>query len=208
MTVVLFDVDGVLIDSWAAYRTVWGAWAATHALDADTVWTAIHGRRPEETVRDVAAHLDPTVERLVLDRLVVGAEPQFRAFAGAADLLDGLPVGRWAVVTSGSGSATRERFLRNGLPLPDVLVGGEDVDAGKPDPECFLRAARRLQVAPRAALVVEDSPAGVAAARAATMRVLAVAATHRAEELAAADVVVPDLPAAAELVHRWLAARQ
>lgn len=204
MTAILFDVDGVLIDSWMAYRTVWSRWAAFHGLDAEVVWAATHGRRPGETVAEVATYLDPVAERLALDRLVGDAERDFVAFPGATALLAELPAGRWAVVTSGAARPTRHRLARTGLPVPEVLVGGDDVPVGKPDPECFLLAARRLGVAPAAALVVEDSPAGIAAAHAAGMQALAVTTTHTAEQLTGADVVVPDLEAAREHVRRWL----
>jgi len=204
---VLFDVDGVLVDSLVAYRAVWSQWAARHGLDAEVVWAATHGRRPEETVADVAGHLDPLVERIGLDRLVVAAEHRFVAVPGAAGLLTGLPSDRWGVVTSGDATRTRARFTRLGLPLPDVLVGGDDVARGKPDPAGFLLGARRLAVPPAEVLAVEDSPAGLAAAHAAGMPTIGVASTHPADRLTGADVVVADLAAAAEHVQTWVIGR-
>jgi len=74
-----------------------------------------------------------------------------------------------------------------------TIVAGEDVSQGKPSPEGFLLAARRLRARPQRVLVVEDSVAGVRAARAAGMRCLAVATTHPREHLAEADLVVDTL---------------
>jgi sugar-phosphatase len=89
----------------------------------------------------------------------------------------------------------RARLASAGLPVPDVLVSAEDVEAGKPDPEGYLKAAAALGRDIGRCLVIEDAPAGIAAGRAAGARVLAVATSHSASELASADGVVADLTA-------------
>jgi sugar-phosphatase len=89
----------------------------------------------------------------------------------------------------------RARLAAAGLPVPDVLVAAEDVDAGKPDPEGYLRAAASLGLGVDRCLVIEDAPAGVAAGRAAGAWTLAVATSHDAADLEAADAVVADLTA-------------
>lgn len=96
------------------------------------------------------------------------------------------------------------RFASSGLPLPAVLVDGDDVTDGKPSPEGYLLAARQLRVDAADCLVVEDSPAGVRAGKAAGMTVLAVASTHEPAELAEADVVLPSLAEATPAVLQWL----
>lgn len=70
ISAVLFDVDGVLWDSAAAHRRVWTSWSRARGLDPEKVWTLTFGRRPEDTVRDAAPHLDPTTERKALDELL------------------------------------------------------------------------------------------------------------------------------------------
>ena len=188
MRAVTFDVDGVLVDSAAVHRRVWTAWAHRHGLDPEAVWRATFGRRPEETVEEMGRELDPVVERRVLDGLLAEHERGSSAFPGARALLEGLGT-PWGVVTSGGRELTRARFERLGLPFPSSGVFGEDVRRGKPDPEGYLRACAQLEVVPADCVVVEDAPAGVAAARAAGCRVLAVTTTHLPAALAGADEV-------------------
>ncbi|MFJ8044302.1 HAD-IA family hydrolase [Kitasatospora sp. NPDC096147] len=190
---VLFDVDGVLLDSTEAHRRVWDAWSGLRGLDPARVWALTFGRRPEDTVRDAAGHLDPAAERLVLDRLLAEEGHAVPAVAGAAPLLAALSAGSWAVVTSGDAVAVRPRFAAAGLPLPTVQVYGSDVERAKPDPEGYLLAAARLGLAPGDCVVVEDAPAGVAAGKAAGCRVIGLTSTHRAEELGQADVLCGSL---------------
>jgi sugar-phosphatase len=192
---IAFDVDGVLIDSVAVHRAVWATWAQGHGLDVDVVWRATFGRRPEDTVAELGRGLDPVAERLRLDRLLEAHEHRIVPLPGAKELLGRLGSTPWAVATSGSRSVTTERFVRLGLPLPSVSVFGEDVRHGKPAPECYLRASAQLRVPPAECVVVEDAPAGIAAARAAGCQVLAVATTHPREALVHADEICDDLAA-------------
>jgi mannitol-1-/sugar-/sorbitol-6-phosphatase len=160
-------------------------------LDADEVMAIAHGRRTEDTLRELGFSDDLAAE---VDR-VEGAEiadaSDVTAFAGAAGAIASLPPTAWAVVTSGTRGLATARLAAAGLPLPAVLVTADDVAAGKPDPEGYLEAARRLGVPPADCLVIEDAPAGVQAALAAGMRVVALPTTHTAEELAAATLVAP-----------------
>ena len=118
-----------------------------------------------------------------------------RALPGTQNLLRRLPADRWAAVTSGSRELMRIRLTAAGLPIPEVLVSAEAVEAGKPEPEGYLKAAAALGRDIRRCLVVEDAPAGIDAGRAAGARVLAVATSHPASELTSADAVIPDLTA-------------
>jgi sugar-phosphatase len=190
---IAFDVDGVLIDSASVHRRVWAAWAESHGLDDDVVWRATFGRRPEDTVLGIGHGLDPVAERRALDRLLARHEHRIGALPGAKALLEGLGSTPWAVATSGSRVVTMERFHRLGLPLPPVGVFGEDVEHGKPAPECYLRASEQLGVSPADCIVVEDAPAGIAAGRAAGCWVLAVATTQPRGALAEADEVHENL---------------
>jgi sugar-phosphatase len=196
---VLFDVYGVLLDSTAAHRRVWTTWAQRQGLDPDVVWQTFD-RRPEDTVQDAALHLDPAAERRCLDALLAGEKDGFPAVDGAADLLNALPPSRWAIVTSGDREAIHERFALAGLPLPTVQVYGADVEQAKPAPGCFLLAASRLGVSPSAYLVVEDTPAGVQAARAAGCTVVGLTTTHTAAELHEAHTCADSLAEVAPLL--------
>jgi sugar-phosphatase len=186
---ILFDCDGVLVDSAASVERAWRGWAAARGLDADDVMAIAHGRRTEDTLRELGFSADLAVE---VDR-VEGAEiadtSDVTVFPGAAAALATLPPEAWAVVTSGTRGLATARLAAAGLPLPAVLVTADDVAAGKPDPEGYLEAARRLGVPPADCLVIEDAPAGVQAALAAGMRVVALQTTHAADELAAATFV-------------------
>ena len=146
----------------------------------------------------------PGDEYVVLKRLLDEVGDRFPAFDATAPLLHTLPSDTWAVVTSGQRPTVLARFAAHGLPEPSVFVDGDDVAEGKPSPEGYLKAARVLGVSPADCLVVEDAPAGVRAGKAAGMTVLAIASTHRAEELTDADEVVPSLTQARLRVRGWL----
>ncbi len=192
---LLLDLDGVLVDSTEVIRRNWTRWAVRHALDAELVVRTAQGRRTLETVRLVAPHLDPETELAALAGDEASETAGVREVPGARELVASLPPGSWAVVTSALRSAAELRLRYVGLPIPQVLVAADEISAGKPDPEGYLAAADRLGVPPGACVVVEDAPAGVEAARAGGMRVIAVATSHAAPELTAADVVASSLAA-------------
>ncbi|MDG4765742.1 HAD-IA family hydrolase [Solwaraspora sp. WMMD406] len=187
MRAVLFDVDGVLLDTGALFADIWRDWALRHGLDPATVLVETYGRRSADTLRSVAPHLDPDRERAALDHAVLARIGQVRPVDGAAALLRTLPAVPWAIATSGSEWFVRRCMSAAGLPPPPVAVFDEDVQRGKPAPDGYLLAARRLGVAPEDCVVVEDAPHGVAAARAAGCRVVAVTTTHRPVQLSQAD---------------------
>ncbi|MET4612384.1 beta-phosphoglucomutase-like phosphatase (HAD superfamily) [Rhodococcus sp. PvR044] len=122
MRSVLFDVDGVLIDSYRGYRQVWSRWCAMRSVPFELTWSATHGRRPVETIAEVAPHLDPDAEYSLLRQLMHSAGDQFQAFPAAAPLLRSLPSERWGVVTSGRRATVLSRFRNAGIPEPRVLV--------------------------------------------------------------------------------------
>ncbi|MBA2951923.1 HAD family hydrolase [Streptomyces himalayensis] len=193
ISAVLFDVDGVLLDSTAAHRRIWTSWSLARGLNPEKVWRLTFGRRPEDTVKDAAPHLDPVIERRVLDELLAQEKDGFPPLDGAADLLEALSDSPWAIVTSGDRTSVGERFAAAGLPLPAVQVYGSDVEHAKPAPDCFALAASRLGVAPSACLVVEDAPAGVSAAVAAGCTVIGLTTTHREESLGQAHMCAASL---------------
>lgn len=193
MTALLFDVDGVLIDSTASYSRVWRQWAEHHGLDGDRVVAATHGRRGEDTMREVAPHLDHEGEQPFFRRLMAAELANIVAMPGASGLLAALPSGMWGCVTSGGLRWVTQRFADASLDVPAVLVTAEDVERGKPDPACYLLGAERLGRKPDDCLVIEDSVAGIAAGHAAGMEVVGLATTHDRDEIADADYVFDSL---------------
>lgn len=185
---LLFDLDGVLVDSGASTERAWRLWAEKHDLDAQEILKIAHGRRTVETVQLVAPHLSAEDEKAILEDIEVEDVAEIGEILGAAELLRALPPERWAVVTSGTRKLATSRLHQMSLPVPRVLVCAEDVTNGKPDPECYLKAARLLGVDSEDCIVIEDAPTGIEAAHAAGMRVIVLATTHSAEETSAAEV--------------------
>jgi mannitol-1-/sugar-/sorbitol-6-phosphatase len=191
---VLFDLDGVLVDSLRVVERSWRRWAAEQHLEAGDVLAQIHGRRAAELVRMFAPHLDPLQEVA----RITGYETEdggggLTAIPGAPECVDVARQGRWAVVTSGGRDLATLRLTAVGLPVPEVLVTGDDVERGKPDPQPYLRAAEVIGVPPAQCVVVEDAPAGIRAGKEAGMTVLAVATTHQPDALTQADRVFPGM---------------
>ena len=187
---VLFDLDGVLVDSARVVVRTWRTWARQKGLDAERFIKVAHGRRPAETVRLIAPDLDAESEASELERIEVGDTDGILEVEGALELLGSLPEGSWTVVTSGSRSLASGRMRHVGLPLPERFVTADDVENGKPHPEAYLKGAEILGAAPETCVVIEDAPAGVRSAKAAGMKVVAVATTHREKDLHEADAVV------------------
>lgn len=175
----LFDMDGTVLTSIIASERVWGTWARRHGLDVEAVLACIHGRRAVETVRGFnIPGVDEDAEVLWLMRAEIADTDGIEAIVGASAFLRALPADRWAIVTSAPRDLARVRLAAAGLPLPAVLITAEDVERGKPAPDCFQLAARRLGHPIEDCLVFEDAPAGIAAAEAAGARVVVVTATH------------------------------
>ena len=189
---VIFDLDGVLVDSAAFVEQQWRRWASVRGLGAEPFLRVCHGRRALETIRLAAPHLDAEAEVAAFTPADEAGGAPMGPLAGAARLLDVLPAEGWGVATSGGRGAATLRLRRAGLPMPRVLVCAEDVARGKPSPDVYLLAATRLGVAPSDCLVLEDAPAGIEAARAAGMSVVGLTTTHPTAQLAA-DAVADSL---------------
>jgi HAD superfamily hydrolase (TIGR01509 family) len=192
---VLSDLDGVLVDSGAAIECTWRRFAALHELDPQYVLAESHGRRTVDLIRLVAPHLDAEAEAARIEQEEIESAAGLRALPGARELVEAVPAGRFAIVTSGSRPLAIARLRAAGLPVPEVLVTAEEVEEGKPNPAAYLRAAALLGVEPAHSLVLEDAPAGVEAARAAGMTVVAVLTTSDESALEKAHSRVPDLRA-------------
>jgi len=190
---ILFDLDGVLVDSAERVEKTWREWAARHRLDAELVIAAAHGRRTVETVALVAPGLSADDELRALETSEATNSDGVYEIAGARELLQRLPPKRWAVVTSGIRAVAEFRIQYTGLPTPAVMICAEEISRGKPDPEGYLAAAGRLGFWPADCIVIEDAPPGIEAAKAAGMRAIGIATTYPSERLVGADLVVEHL---------------
>jgi len=198
---VLFDLDGVLVDSRAQHIEAWERLAAAHGLTVpERYFHATFGLRNDA----ILGRLVPGADPRELERLAAEKEAMFRS--GGAEKLEPLPGARelvaflaaQAITAAVVTSTPRENLdmILAAIRLSDAfgaLVSAEDVARGKPDPEGFLLAAARLDVPPASCAVIEDAPAGLEAAKAAGMRAIGVTTTHPAPDLGAADLVVDSL---------------
>ena len=192
---IVFDLDGVLVDSTVVVERQWCIWAEQHSLPCEVILANAHGRRTIDTLRAIASHLhlDLEQEAALLEKREIEDTEGLIAVPGAAELLRELPSHRWAVVTSGTLRLATTRLQAVVLPLPHTFITAEQVRQGKPHPEGYLKAAGLLRLEPRDCLVIEDAPAGVQAAHAAGSRVIGVTTTFSAAELDEAELVVPSL---------------
>jgi sugar-phosphatase len=198
---LLFDNDGTLVSSLESVRRCWTRWAAELGITAeDFARVELHGRTAVEIAADLlpADAVPAAVARIEALEVADVAHGGAVLLPGTKDFLDSLPADRWAVVTSATRRLAEARLAHAGI-LPKTLVVAEDVTRGKPDPEPYLLAARRLGVDPARCVVFEDAPAGLRAGRAAGMITVALATTHQVHELDA-DLVVSDLSALSALV--------
>jgi mannitol-1-/sugar-/sorbitol-6-phosphatase len=192
---LLFDMDGVLIDSTPAVARVWHRWAVEHGFEPETVVHMAHGRPSRTTIRELLPDADPNdidredrqVERWEMEDLdgVV-------LLPGARQLLDILPPERWTIATSCTRPLAEVRLRAAGLPMPRTIITSSDVKNGKPDPEPYLKAAAKMRFAASDCIVVEDAPAGIRAGKAAGARVIAFLTTMPRRDLedAGADWIV------------------
>lgn len=190
-TGILFDCDGVLVDSVPSAAIAWGAWARRYAPGFDFLRDAPHGMRPSEVVATLVEpeRVDEATADLLARELDVASATA--GIPGAAALLAALPPDRWAVATSSNRAVATARMRGAGIPTPTVLVASEDVDRGKPAPDPYLRAARLLGRDPGDCVVFEDSAPGIRAARAAGAGF--VVGVGAASATAHPDLVVQDL---------------
>ncbi|WP_217574055.1 HAD-IA family hydrolase [Mesorhizobium sp. GbtcB19] len=175
----LFDMDGTLLNSIAAAERVWTKWAERHGLDVATFLPTIHGKRAIETIGGLML---PGVDAVAEAGALLKAEADdlegIVPIPGAVAFLKSLPPERWAIVTSAPRELALLRIAAAGIPIPAMMVTAEDVTHGKPAPDCFLLAAKRLGVEARDCLVFEDAPAGIAAGEASGASVMVISATH------------------------------
>ncbi|MGI8456918.1 MAG: HAD-IA family hydrolase [Propionibacteriaceae bacterium] len=188
---VVFDLDGTLVDSTPAVKRAWTTWAIEHEVTTEQL-KGQHGKPSAGVVRSLipADRHDPAIDRI--SELELADVHDIVVLPGAAEALAALESARTAIATSCDRPLAAARIAAAGLLAPAVVVTVDDVERGKPHPDPFLEAARRLGVPPECCLVVEDAPAGLAAAHAAGCATLAVQTTTDLADLHA-DAIVSDL---------------
>ena len=196
---LLFDMDGVLVDSTPAVARVWARWARKHNLDPDFAVTAAHGRTSLTSIQELLPHADPAVhlaENEWMERAEIEDIDDVIALPGARELLSAIPPSQFAVVTSATRALAEVRLRAAGLwPHIRHLVTASDIARSKPDPEPYLKGAAALHLHPQFCLVAEDAPSGTRSGKTAGARVLALRTTTADAELlaAGADWIVNDL---------------
>ena len=189
---LLFDLDGVLVDSTPAVVRVWSRWAVAHGFDPDDVVRKAHGRPSISTIRDYLPNSDYEAENNIVESGELEDLEGVVPLPGARELLEALPSNRWTIVTSCTRALAEARLRASGLPIPQRLVTCDDITNGKPDPEPYLKGASLLGMPAEDCIVVEDAPAGIRAGKSAGARVIACQTTAAELELkgAGADWIV------------------
>jgi sugar-phosphatase len=191
---LLFDMDGVLVDSTPAVVRVWTAWANRFGLVPADVVRQAHGRPSIATIRELLPTADHRAENQIIEKAEIEDVQDVIALPGTKQLLDALLPDRFAIVTSASHPLAVIRLRAAGFAIPKHLVTSSDIRYGKPHPEPYLRGAQILGVPPADCVVIEDAPAGVQSGKAAGCRVLALRTTtpDSALRAAGADWIVTD----------------
>ena len=177
---LLVDMDGTILNSTAVSERVWGEWARKAGLDVAAFLPTMHGRRVTDTIaaQNLPA-IDIEKEAAAISAAEIADVEGIVPIGGALPFLASLARDKWAVVTSAPRALAVRRLEAAGITAPDVVVTSEDVTVGKPAPDCYALAARRLGVEPAECLVIEDAPPGIAAAEAVGATILVVSETHR-----------------------------
>ncbi len=194
---LLFDLDGVLIDSTPAVARVWKRWATEHGFDPEEVTYNAHGRPSIETIREYLPDSDYEIENREVERREIEDLEGVVVLPGARELLDSLPSDKWTIVTSCTRPLAQARLAAAGLPVPKLMVTSNDIKNGKPHPEPYLKGASLLGFPARDCIVLEDVPAGIRAGKSSGAKVIAFRTTMVESELrnAGADWVVNDCSA-------------
>ena len=203
--VLVFDLDGTLIDSGPIVRRVWSEWATRQDLDPEAVTSASRGRRTRDIVKRLLRESDLVSQEVAyLDQQEQDASWEIPPVKGALTLLATLPPGKWGIVTSSSRQSAEVRLVACGLPSPMILLTGDEVVAGKPNPEGYLSAARRFGVLPQEMIVFEDSEVGAAASAAAGATTIGISSTGGSCGLGAEWTIKDFLSVSVDLIEGGL----
>jgi mannitol-1-/sugar-/sorbitol-6-phosphatase len=194
---LLFDLDGVLINSIPAVERVWSRWAEERGFNVQEVLHRAHGRPSIETLRYLLPEADHEAENRVVEQAEIEDVHGIVPLPGVKELLASLPHDRWAIVTSCTRPLAEVRIRAAGLPTPRLFITSNDITQGKPHPEPYLKGASGLGFRPEQCIVVEDALAGIASGRNAGARVIAFTTTASITDLVAAkpDWILKDCSA-------------
>lgn len=194
---ILFDMDGVLVSSIGSVTRCWRRWAAHYGVPGADSYEVPHGERAIDIMRQLVPGIDAAEGLRRIEDMEIEDVGDLKVLPGARELLESLPTGRWAIVTSATRRLLLGRLEAAGLPVPDLIISGDMVDRGKPHPEPYRRGAELIHAAPEQCIVFEDATSGVRAGVAAGCVVIGVGGTHLPQELldAGAQSVVPSLAA-------------
>ncbi len=188
---LLFDNDGVLVDSHPAAKAAWDQWSKEYGQDFDIDQNA--GRRAQDLVLAMVGADLFEVANDRINQLEQDTANETVALGGAVKLLHSLTPGTWTVCTSANKNLGRARLAAAGLPIPAELVTADDVELGKPNPDPYLLGASRLGLAAGECVVFEDAEAGVTSGRSAGVAMV-IGVSERALETSA-EIVIRDLSA-------------
>ena len=180
---LLFDLDGVLIDSTPAVARVWTNWALERGFNPEEIVRRAHGRPSLTTIRELLPDFDHEAENREVERREIEDLEGVVAAPGTRALLESLPRSRWTIVTSCTRVLAEVRIRAAGLPVPEKFITSSDIRNGKPHPEPYLNGAALLGVSPSDCVVVEDAPAGVRSGKAAGARVIGLLPVSSRNEL-------------------------
>ncbi len=199
---VVWDLDGVLADTAAQHFSAWRDALKKRGIDfSQEDFSQTFGMRNEEIIKKI---LGDSISGEDMQSIAQEKELAFRSqisgalqsLPGVMKLLKELKDNNYRMALATSAPLENAKVILETLGITeyfDAIVSGEDVEKGKPDPEVFLKAAKRIDVKASNCLVFEDSIAGIQAAKGAGMKCIAVSITHTVEKLSLADLVVKSL---------------
>lgn len=192
---LLFDIDGVLLNSDSVVKNHWTQFAKRNGLNVEEVLSSIHGRRSIDVITDLSEDKDIDIEKQHqwLEDLETKDVQGIKKFENARKLTTILPPNRWAIVTSGSTNVATARLEFVGIKPPAIFITAEDVESGKPDPKGYELAAKRLGFDIDRCCVVEDAPVGIQAGTQAGASTIAISTTNPVDKLQKATYVVESL---------------
>jgi sugar-phosphatase len=189
---LLFDLDGVLIDSTPAVARVWSRWAIEHVFYPEDTVRRAHGRPSITTIRELLPNADHEAENQQVEQGEIEDVEGLVPLPGAREFLNSLRPNQWTIVTSCTRPLAEIRLKAAGLPIPPRLLTSSDVRFGKPHPEPYVKGAAILGFPAKDCIVFEDAPAGILAGKAAGATVIAFTTTAPDAELdeAGADFIL------------------
>jgi sugar-phosphatase len=186
----IFDVDATLVNTTLVINNIWKKWAGQKEIDFSDVFPHVHGRKITETLALVGSQYANKDEENKVKDIAVKAMETATEIDGALSFVESIPVQSWTIATSGPRKVAETSLLASGFKLPSNMVCAEDVNYGKPHPDPFIIAAKKLGLEPISCVAFEDSPAGVKSAKDAGCFTVAILTSHKAAELALADLVI------------------